>query len=443
MIAAEVQNIKASWLSGIPSHWNVVRLKTIVKGGTNGVWGSEPKNNKNDIVCVRVADIDEWQYGISQSDLTRRNISDTDQSGRLLKYGDLIIEKSGGGEISPVGRVVIFNLDEKAVTSNFMARLNVVGDINKEYLYYYFRFLYHRRLNHPAIKATTGIQNLDLYAYLQNPIPVPTPKEQTEIVDFINHTSGEITRFIQTKQRFIELLKEQRQSIITNAVTKGIDDGVKMKETVLGDIPEHWEVRRLKFLAEVNFSTVDKHSHKEEKPVRLCNYVDVYKHEYITNDFDFMLATATDAEIKRFTVEKGDVIITKDSETAADIAIPALVIADLENVVCAYHLAHIKPNRELVESEFLFRLFQSKKINSHFEVAAKGVTRHGLSYDDINSVFLPYPPTLTEQQEIIKHIKTETRTLDIAISKAEREIELIKEYREAMIAEAVTGKMKL
>lgn len=443
MISAEVKNIKASWLNEIPSHWEIVRLKTLVKGGTNGVWGSEPKNTKNDIVCVRVADIDEWQYGISESDLTYRNIQESDQNGRLLNYGDLIIEKSGGGEISPVGRVIIYNLDKKAVTSNFMARLNVVGDINKEFLYYYFRFLYHRRLNHPAIKATTGIQNLDLYAYLQNPIAIPTPKEQESIVAFINQTSGEITRFIQTKQRFIELLKEQRQSIITNAITKGIDDDVKMKETVLGEIPEHWELRRLKFLAEVNFSTVDKHSHKEEKQVRLCNYVDVYKHEYITNDFNFMIATATDAEIKRFTVEKGDVIITKDSETAADIAIPALVIEDLENVVCAYHLAHIKPNRELIESEFLFRLFQSKKINSHFEVAAKGVTRHGLSYDDINSVFLPYPPTLKEQQEIIKHIKTESRTLDIAISKAEREIELIKEYREAMIAEAVTGKLKL
>ncbi|NOS91617.1 MAG: hypothetical protein HOP30_06825 [Cyclobacteriaceae bacterium] len=274
-------------------------------------------------------------------------------------------------------------------------------------------------------------------------LPYPPLEEQKIIADYLDEQSTKITRFIQSKQRFIELLKEQRQSIITNAVTKGIDEKAKMKETVLGKIPKHWEVRRLKFIAEVNFSTVDKHSYKEEKQVRLCNYVDVYKHEYITNDFDFMIATATDAEIKRFTVEKGDVIITKDSETAADIAIPALVVEDLENVVCAYHLAHIKPNRELVESEFLFRLFQSKKINSHFEVAAKGVTRHGLSYDDINSVFLPYPPTLNEQQEIIKHIKTETRTLDIAISKAEREIELIKEYREAMIAEAVTGKIKL
>ncbi len=308
---------------------------------------------------------------------------------------------------------------------------------NWRYLYYLLSSIDIKRVSNGTAVPTLDRNNVHVLK-----VGYPPLEEQKAIADYLDTKSAKITHFIQTKQRFIELLKEQRQSIITNAVTKGIDEKAKMKETVLGEIPEHWELRRLKFLAEVNFSTVDKHSHKEEKQVRLCNYVDVYKHEYITNDFDFMVATATEAEIKRFTVEKGDVIITKDSETAADIAIPALVIEDLENVVCAYHLAHIKPNIELVESEFLFRLFQSKKINSHFEVAAKGVTRHGLSYNDINSVFLPYPSTLNEQQEIIKHIKTESRTLDIAISKAEREIELIKEYREAMIAEAVTGKMK-
>ena len=135
------------------------------------------------------------------------------------------------------------------------------------------------------------------------------------------------------------MLKEQRQSIITHAATKGIDENVKMKETVLGEIPEHWEVRRLKYIADVRFSTVDKHSYKDEHEVRLCNYIDVYKHEYITNDFDFMKATASEAEIKRFRVENGDVIITKDSETPKEIAVPALVIENLENVVCGYHLA--------------------------------------------------------------------------------------------------------
>ncbi len=357
----------------------------------------------------------------------------------LPQYGDIFFVKSG----STTGKIAFVETKEEFNVWSPLALIRVNDLVDNKLLFYI--------LQSPSFQLQVrqywsfGTQpNIGMNKIEQLKVTFPKSKEiQKEIVKYLDELFEKTNRFIQTKQRFIGLLKEQRQNIITNAVTKGIDEKAKMKETVLGEIPEHWVVRRLKFIAEVNFSTVDKHSHKEEKQVRLCNYVDVYKHEYITNDFDFMIATATEAEIKRFTVEKGDVIITKDSETAADIAIPALIVENLKNVVCAYHLAHIKPKRELVKSEFLFRLFQSKKINSHFEVAAKGVTRHGLSYDDINSVFLPYPPTLKEQQEIIKHIKTESRTLDIAISKAEREIELIKEFREAMIAEAVTGKMKL
>ncbi len=414
MIAAEVKYKKTGneWVPEIPAHWDFRRLKNFAEIGS----GQDQKGIENDNGKYSI-------YGTGGL---------MGKTNEFLSVGPSVILGRKGTIDNP------FYVTEPFWTVDTAYYTKIKENVNPRFFFYCcltIKFDYY--------KYGSAVPSMSQRDLNQIRLPYPPLEEQNLIADFLDIQSAKITHFIQTKQRFIELLKEQRQSIITNAVTKGIDESVKMKETVLGEIPEHWEVRRLKFIAEVNFSTVDKHSHKEEKQVRLCNYVDVYKHEYITNDFDFMIATATEAEIKRFTVEKGDVIITKDSETAADIAIPALVVEDLENVVCAYHLAHIKPNRELVESEFLFRLFQSKKINSHFEVAAKGVTRHGLSYDDINSVFLPYPPTLIEQQEIIKHIKTESRTLDIAISKAEREIELIKEYREAMIAEAVTGKMNL
>ena len=445
MIATEVKYKKTGneWVPEIPEHWEKKKTKNIgyFEGST-----VDKKIVKHDklVRIVNFLDIYNNETFEITEDVDFMKVSATEHQIKNLKVnvGDVVFTPSS--EIrEDIGKsaVVKYSADD-LLFSYHVSRLKFTREIDINFKKYLFN-------NKPALKhfskncigSTRKILNRIDFKNL--PVYLPPLEEQKVIADYLDTQTAKITHFIQTKQRFIELLKEQRQSIITNAVTKGIDEVVKMKETVLGEIPEHWEVRRLKFLADVNFSTVDKHSHKEEKQVRLCNYVDVYKHEYITNDFDFMIATATDAEIKRFTVEKGDVIITKDSETAADIAIPALIVEDLENVVCAYHLAHIKPNRELIESEFLFRLFQSKKINSHFEVAAKGVTRHGLSYDDINSVFLPYPPTLNEQQEIIKHIKTETRTLDIAINKAEREIELIKEYREAMIAEAVTGKLKL
>ena len=421
MIAAEVKNIKASWLNEIPSHWEIVRLKTLVKGGTNGVWGSEPKSNKNDIVCVRVADIDEWQYGISESDLTYRNIQDSDQNCRLLNYGDLIIEKSGGGEISPVGRVVIYNLDKKAVTSNFMARLNVVGDINKEFLYYYFRFLYHRRLNHPAIKATTGIQNLDLYAYLQNPIAVPTPKEQESIVEFINQTSGEITRFIQSKQRFIELLKEQRQSIITNAVTKGIDDSVKMKETGVDwipSIPENWSKRRLRFLVKIITGKKNTEDRVSE------------------GEYPFYVRSQTIERINSYSFDGEGILTAGDGVGVGKVF--HYVNGKFEFHQRVYLFYDI--NQE-IEGEFLFNYLKANMMSELMRYNSKS-TVDSIRLPVIKN-FLVVFPERQEQKRILEHIKTETRTLDIGISKAEREIELIKEYREAMIAEAVTGKMKL
>lgn len=419
MIATEVKYKKTGidWMPEIPEHWRLIRLRFLCSITTG-------KKNTED----RIEDGD-YPFFVRSQTIERINSYSFEGEG-ILTAGD------GVG----VGKVFHYVNEKFDFHQRVYLLFDFEEDINGKFLFYYLQtFLITELMRYNSKSTVDSIRLPILKDFI---IPIPPKEEQFDSVLFVDNQTKKINHFIQTKQRFIELLKEQRQSIITNAVTKGIDENVKMKETVLGEIPENWKIRRLKFLAEVNFSTIDKHTHKEEKQVRLCNYVDVYKHEYITNDFGFMLATATDAEIKRFTVEKGDVIITKDSETADDIAIPALVIEDLENVVCAYHLAHIKPNKEVIESEFLFRLFQSKKINSHFEVAAKGVTRHGLSYDDINSVFLPYPPTLDEQKEIIQHIKTETRTLDIAINKAEREIELMKEYREAMIAEVVTGKRK-
>lgn len=445
MIMTEMKYKKTGihWMTEVPEHWEIVRLKWVLRTGEGikiGPFGSSLKLEDLDDNGIRVY----GQENVIKDDfsLGKRFLS-KDKFEELSVYevfpNDILVTMMG-----TTGKCKLVPEDaEKGIMDSHLIRLRANNKIRPSFLSVLINDSIQLKFQMSTDSKGSIMSGLNSKIVKNLFLPLPPIEEQDIILETLSTEFAKITRFIQTKQRFIELLKEQRQSIITNAVTKGIDDDVKMKESVLNKIPEHWEVRRLKFLAEVNFSTVDKHSHKEEKQVRLCNYVDVYKHEYITNDFNFMIATATDAEIKRFTVEKGDVIITKDSETAADIAIPALVVEDLENVVCAYHLAHIKPNRELIESEFLFRLFQSKKINSHFEVAAKGVTRHGLSYDDINSVFLPFPPTLKEQEEIIKHIKTESRTLDIAIGKAEREIELIKEYREAMIAEAVTGKMKL
>ena len=170
-----------------------------------------------------------------------------------------------------------------------------------------------------------------------------------------------------------------------------------------GDIPEHWEVRRLRNIIDMQVSNVNKHSSGDEIPVRLCNYVDVYKNDYINENIDFMRATATNEEINRFRLMEGDVLITKDSETWDDIGVPALVTVTTPDLVSGYHLALLRPNAIKLLGGYLFLALQSKPVSYQFHIEAKGVTRYGLSHFGILSISIPLPP-LTEQATIVAYL---------------------------------------
>jgi type I restriction enzyme S subunit len=187
---------------------------------------------------------------------------------------------------------------------------------------------------------------------------------------------------------------------------------------------------------------VDKKTREDENPILLCNYTDVYYNEYITESIDFMQASANDSQIRKFKLEAGDTIITKDSETPKDIAVPAYVPFNLPNVICGYHLAQIKPNEELVLGEFIFRCFQSMTISDQYSSRANGITRFGLTVNAIGEGIFPLPP-IEEQLSIVQYIKSETSRLDQLITKKQRLIELFQEKRQALITQAVTQGLDL
>jgi type I restriction enzyme S subunit len=204
----------------------------------------------------------------------------------------------------------------------------------------------------------------------------------------------------------------------------------------LGKVPDSWEMLKLKHFAVVNFSSVDKHSLKEEKPVLLCNYTDVYYNDYITPEKEYMKATATPSEIERFSLKKGDVLVTKDSEDWSDIAVSAYVTSDMDGVLCGYHLAHIRPHNN-VFGKYLFRAFSARGINDQFRVEATGITRYGLGKYGLDNALFPVPPFET-QRVIAVFLDRETERIDQLIAKKERQIELLQEKRSALISHAVT-----
>ena len=211
------------------------------------------------------------------------------------------------------------------------------------------------------------------------------------------------------------------------------DSGVEW----LGAVPEHWEVRRLRNTSEMRVSNVDKHAKDDEQPVRLCNYVDVYKNERIRSGMAFMRATATTDEIERFRLQSGDVLITKDSEAWNDIGVPALVEDTQDDIVSGYHLALLRPFPERVDGGYLFRALQSTAVTYQFHVEANGVTRYGLSHSAIKSVWLPLAP-LPEQSAIVRYLDHADRRIRRYIHAKQKLVKLLEEQKQALIHQIVT-----
>jgi len=213
------------------------------------------------------------------------------------------------------------------------------------------------------------------------------------------------------------------------------DSGVEW----LGQIPAYWGVKRLKEIAAVQLSNVDKKTADGEDAVQLCNYVDVYYNHRIEREIEFMPATATPNQIRRFSLRMGDILITKDSETWTDIAVPAVVIEDLPGVLCGYHLAHIRP-QEKIDGFFLAYCIATIGPRDQYHIAANGITRFGLTGDAIrNGIFAIQSPS--EQRYIADFLDRETTKMDTLVAKVHQAIDRLKELRTALIAAAVTGKI--
>ena len=222
-----------------------------------------------------------------------------------------------------------------------------------------------------------------------------------------------------------------------------------------GELPADWRLEKLKFFADVRNSNVDKTISEDEKPVRLCNYTDVYYNDRITPNLDFMEGSATEAEIERFQLKRGQVIITKDSEAWDDIGIPALVTKDMPEVLCGYHLSVLEPGPEL-DGGFLAWLCRAEALNDQFKLAANGVTRFGLGQYPMKNAFIALPP-LETQRHIVRFLDKKSTWIDELIekmaganlglkvqsvpsnSKERSVVGLLMEYRAALISTAVTG----
>lgn len=194
-----------------------------------------------------------------------------------------------------------------------------------------------------------------------------------------------------------------------------------------------WNSFFLSDIAEIRVSNVDKKIKPGEMSVLLCNYMDAYSNNYINSEIEFMQSTATAAEIGKFKINAGDVVITKDSETPFDIGIPSVIVDEIPNLVCGYHLALVKPKGKIVNSIFLAKILASEKVHRYFARVAAGSTRYGLSNGAIAKTKFCLPP-IAHQNSIAAIFQT----IDQAIEKTEALIEKYGQIKAGMMHDLFT-----
>ena len=429
-----------------PEGWALHRLKYTVASRKGGIWGEEPRGGASDVLCVRVADFDRTRRRVDPAAATLRFVPDSSENVRTLQPGDLLIEKSGGGDLQPVGTVVLFDRPVPAVCSNFIERLTPAPGCVSRFLCYLHQALYEQRITVRYVKQTTGIQNLDIEAYLNHEVALPPCAEQTRIAVFLDRETTKIDALVEKKERLITLLEERRAALINRAVTKGLDPNAPMKDSGipwLGKLPPHWQVIRMKYLTIMEgsgiqmgpFGTMLTVLSSKPTPYRLYG-----QENTISGDFaigDRWIAEEQYLSLRKYALVAGDIVLTRKGSIGKARVVPDTItvgIMDSDTI-------RVRVESDRVSVAFLVRLLhEAWYLKAQIEANSRGAILAGLNSATIGDLQIALPP-LPEQTAIGNYLSRATGQITAIIAKTREQIAKFQEYRTALISAAVTGKI--
>lgn len=410
----------------------------------NGVWGDEP-DGIHDIPCVRVADFDRVGFRVNMGDPTLRSIEPRVMSARRLRSGDLLLEKSGGGERQPVGAVVLYGQDIAAVCSNFVARLAVADGYSPRFLTYLHATLYALRVNTRHIKQSTGIQNLDSTSYLSEATGLPDAKEQRAIAAFLDCETAKIDALVAKKERLIGLLQEERTAIITRAVTKGLDVNAPMKDSGvewLGEIPAHWECFAI---ARVTLSRCDgpfgsglKSEHYAAAGVRVVRLQNIDWSEFSDLDKAFIDETYA-KQLGDHSVIAGDLLIAGLGDEGHPVGRACVAPEGIEPAMVKADCFRFRLDQRRILPRFAAYLL-SATASATAGALSTGATRSRMNLTATAGRKVAVPPCI-EQRAIVELLDRNGESFQALMRRIRGAIDRLKELRTALISAAVTGKI--
>ncbi len=375
------------------------------------------------VAYLRAANVKDGRLELD--DVKEMDFSPSEQRTFGLAPGDVLVSE-GAGSLAAVGASAVWSgeIPGAVCYQNTLLRLRPRPGNDPRYLMWWARHAYGSGV-FASIATGANIYHLGAERVRLLPAWIPSRAEQREIADYLDRETTRIDRLIAIRTRQIDGLAARTESLVADL----LDPLIRSR----AELP-------LKAVADLRFSNVDKKSYDDETPVLLCNYTDVYYNRKVDSHLSFMEATANRDQIARLTLRAGDVLLTKDSETAEDIAVPALVTEDLPGVVLGYHLALARPTA--VDGAFLYWALRSRRCRDAFSLAASGVTRFGLRQDAVGRIPIPNLDRETAAG-VVDEIEHDVRIAEDLAKGLGRQIELLVERRQALITAAVTGQLEI
>ena len=423
---AEYKDSGVEWLPTLPKQWKVERVKRMLSL-RRSIVGDE--FNKFQLLSLTLR-------GIIPRDISNGDgkIPESFNTYQQVHKDDLVF--------------CLFDMDETPRTVGIAEQqgmitgaYNVYASLNfsyPKYLYYYFLHLDYFKGLKPFYTGLRKVVRADTFSNIE--IPCPSVFEQTQIANFLDYETAKIDSLIEKQQQLIQLLKEKRQAVISHAVTKGLDSNVPMKDSGvewLGQVPEHWNVSRFKFVC-TNIIAGPFGSSITKDMYVPSGYKVYGQEQVIPNDFeigDYYISEKDYTELSRYVVCPKDILISCVG-TFGKIAVfpenaqkgiinPRLIKATLLNKFNPYFF------REYLKSDAVFK---------QFEQLSRGGTMGVINIGILNEIVAVIPPRI-EQDNIYNFIQQQKNKFNSLIQKAELAIQLMRERRTALISAAVTGKI--
>lgn len=413
---------EVEWLGDIPANWSLESIRAVTQ--------LKSEKNQPDLQVLSVY----REYGVIPKDSRddNHNATSLDTSGyKVVNEGDLVVNKMKAwqgsmgvsahrGIVSPA--YITCGVDAERVYPKFLHYLLR----SRPYIGVYNALSYGVRV---------GQWDMHYEDFKRIPLPLPTVEEQQHIADSLDQKTAEIDEAIAKKQRLIELLKEQKAILINQAVTNGLNPDAPMRDSGvewIGEVPEHWAIKKFKYCCRISSGQVDPRKEPyASMPLIAPNHIESSTGLLL----EIESAAAQGADSGKYQLKAGDIIYSKIR--------PALKKACISPVdgLCSADMYVLKPSN-MLDSRFLLNYILTDAFTLPALDAAMRVAMPKVNRDALGTFPLLLPP-VKEQQEIADHIESVNGRADAVICSVRKQIEAISEYRTVLIANAVTGKIKL